>query len=411
MRRHYIKQLRFEEKVRSKLTFSDATKIRLNPLTNQLELKKDSLDKYPTDADLYMAGPLWNPEALTKWEGLHVDPLEENQPAGTTVGLRLGDGTDQRYWGGASWDVASPGDWSTETEVAANITSFPLTGKQLQLIVNLRTTDNDVTPTVSGLCVLMEADFDYLASIIGDSLVPSLAASFGTLVIDFALVVDAGGVNLSLLDLETPFNLVDVLEVYNHDTDPEHLTDIFSAFDSAGKQITVSSAFAVGETAWLKISVAPEIIVNWASQDYIEISKVPAVVIERIDANGNQVTATAVVRDKSASPPTATVMKTPYKLQLNIALTLVGEKTRTLMALQDRALTHAIETPLLRWRALEEELTLTTASEGEFRPRPDLRDEHSSSYSLRLHDVYLWLKPSEQINLVEQVNLGFVRQT
>jgi hypothetical protein len=411
MRRHYVKALRFEELNRRKLTFSDATKIRLNPETNQLELKKTAAGLYPTDADLFVRGPLWHPEALTAWLGLHVDPLEENQPAGTTVGLRLGDGTDDRFWGGSSWDVATPGDWSTEAEVAANIASFPLTGRQLQLVVNLKTTDPKVTPTVEGVCVLLEADFDYLISIVGDSLVPSLRESFGDLVIDFALVVDSGGLNISLLDLETPFNLVDVLEVYNHDTDAEHLTDIFSAFDSDGRQVEVSSSFEPGQTAWLKVQVAPEIIVNWSSQDYIEIQKIPAIVIDRVDASGNHVAGTAQVRDKSASPPTATVLKKPYKLDLDVTLTLIGEKTRTLFALQDRALKHATETPLLRWRAVDEELNMISGREGEFRPRPDLRDEHSSSYSLRLQDVYLWLLPSEQANLVEQFNLEFARQT
>jgi hypothetical protein len=412
MRRHFVKLLRFEELNRRKLTFSDATKIRLNPQTNQLELKADAAGKYPTDADLAVRGPLWHPEALTAWAGLHVDPLEAGQPAGASIGLRLNDGTTDRFWGGAAWDPAGAGNWSTEAEVAANIGSFPLTGRQLQLVVNLRTTDDKVTPTVEGVCVLIEADFDYLASIVGDSLVPSLRESFGDLVIDFALVVDSGGTNLSLLDLETPFNLVDVIEVYNHDTDPEHLVDIFSSFDLDGRQIEVSSAFDPGQTAWLKVKVAPEIMVNWSSQDYLEIEKIPAVVIDRVDVIGNHVFGTAHVRNVADSPrPTATVLKKPYRLRLELTVTLIGEKNRTLFALQDRALTHVTSTPLLRWRAVDEELTLTTGTEGEFRPRPDLRDEHSSSYSLRLHDVYLWLKPSEQANLIEQVNLDLARQT
>lgn len=412
MRRHYVKQLRFEESNRRLLTFSDPAKIRLNPDTNQLELKVQADGKYPTDADLYVRGPLWNPEALTSWAGLHIDPLEAGQPAGTTVGLRLNDGTDDRYWGGASWDIAGPGTWSTEAEVAANIGSFPLAGRQLQLVVNLRTTDPKVTPTVEGACLLLEADFDYLRSIVGDSLVPSLREFFGDLVIDFAIVAESGGTRLSLLDLETPFNLVDVLEVYNHDTDPEHLVDIFSSFDAVGKQIECSSSFDPGQTAWLKLKVEPEIIVNWSSQDYLEIEKIPAVVIDRVDVGGNLVAGTAHVRNKAALPrPTATVLKKPYKLDFDIAVTLIGEKLGTLFALQDRALAHVTDTPLLRWRAVDEQLTMTTGREGEFRPRPDLRDEHSSSYSLRLHDVYLWLKPSEQVNLVEQVNLDFARQT
>ena len=49
MRRSYPKSIRFDEKSRSGLTFSDADKIRLNSQTNRLELKLDSDGKYPTD--------------------------------------------------------------------------------------------------------------------------------------------------------------------------------------------------------------------------------------------------------------------------------------------------------------------------------------------------------------------------
>jgi hypothetical protein len=411
MRRHYVKLLRFKEQMRRKLTFSDPTKIRLNPVTNRLELWANNQGRYSTDDDLFVRGPLWHPEALTAWVGLHVDPLEQRQPAGTSIGLRLGDGTDDRFWGGSSWDVATPGDWSTEAEVAANIGSFPLAGRNLQIVVNLKTTDPKVAPTVEGVCVLMEADFDYLTSIVGDSLVPSLRESFSEVVVDFALVVDSGGTNISLLDLETPFNLVDVLEVYNHDTDPEHLVDLLSSFDPTEKQITVNTPFDPGQTAWLKMQIAPEIKVNWASQDYIELAKVPAVVIDRIDITGHEVFGSAVVRNVATLPrPTAIHMGTPYRVQLDLTITLIGEKSRGLFALQDRSLSHASENPLLHWRAVDEELTMTTASET-IRPRPDLRDDHSSSYSLRLADVFLWLRPSEQKNIVEQFNLDFVRQS
>jgi hypothetical protein len=54
---------------------------------------------------------------------------------------------------------------------------------------------------------------------------------------------------------------------------------------------------------------------------------------------------------------------------------------------------------------VDEEITMRVVSEVEFRPRPDLRDEHGSSYSLRLEEVNLWLGPEETIPLAERVVL------
>lgn len=402
MRRSYPKMIRFEEKNRARLTFSDATKIRLNPETNRLELKKQSDGKYPTDADLYVASWVVNPETLKGLLGFHADPLEQNQPDGTSIRFRLGDGATEYYHDGASWVAAGASDWNTETEVAANIESFPIATLQFQVFVNLATSDPDQTPTCEGCCLMMDVDLDYLPSIVGDSLAASLRERLRP-VIDHALVFDQGGTKVSLLDLETAYNIVSIKSAYDFDADPKRLTDILDSYNPASKTVTLTTALPPGARVWLKIEVEPEVYINWGSQDYIEVEKLPAIVVDRIEGNGAQVWSTAVVRNKSDG--TARVLKRHYRLNLLLDIVIMAGKDRPLFTMMDQALAHAHDNAVLRWRAVDEQISLKTVQEIDFRPRPDLRDEHGSSYSLRLEEINLWLGAEEARYLVERVNL------
>lgn len=402
MRRSYPKAIRFEEKNRAGLTFSDADKIRLNPQTNRLELKADAYGDYPTDADLHVKAWVVNPETLKGLLGFHADPIEDYQPEGTSIRFRIGNGTVEYYHDGGSWVAAGASDWNTEEEVAANIESFPIDQLKFQVIVNLATTDKTVTPTCEGVCLMLDVDLDYLPSIVGDSLGASLREGMRT-VIDHALVFDQGGTKVSLLDLETAYNLVSVEAAYDFDADPNKLTDILDSYNPTSKTLTLTTALAAGTKVWLKLKVEPEVYINWGSQDYIEVEKLPAIVVDRIEGVGAQVWGMASVRNKATK--TARVLKRHYRLSLLMDIVLMAAKDRPLFTMMDQALTHAHDNAVLRWRAVDELLSLKTVTEIDFRPRPDLRDEHGSSYSLRLEEINLWLGSEEARYLVERMNL------
>lgn len=401
MRRSYVKVFRFKEQNRSKLTFSDADKIRLNPDTNRIELKVQADGRYPLDADLYVATWVTNPEALKGLTGFHADPAS-GQPAGASARFRLTDGATEQYHDGGAWVAAGASDWNTEAEIAANISTFETPTQEFGVLVNLATTDKTVTPAVEGVCLMMDVDLDYLPSIVGDSLVPSLRETVRP-VIDHAMVVDAGGAVVALLDLETAYNIVTVEHAFNYSQDPDLLNDILASYDASQKVVNLNTALGKGEKLWLKIRVEPEVIVNWSNQDFFEVEKIPAVAIDRIDAAGAIVAGTAVVRN--VADGTAKVLKRPYRMSIDLDVALMAENNRPLFQMMDQALEHGHENPVLRWRAVDEEITMRVDSEVEFRPRPDLRDEHSSSYSLRLDEVNLWLGPEETIPLTQRVVL------
>lgn len=407
MRQQLCKRFLFEERYRSQLTFSDNTKVRLNSKTNQLELSVQSYDRvsgdpiYSTDTDLTITTWITNPIALTQWLGFMMEPLTPNQPENTQVRFKLNDGTDDLYWDGGAWSVAGAADWNTENEVSANISSFPVASKQFGVVLNLLTTDAGATPTVVDLEILYEVEIDYITSIVVGSLMEDLKDNIRP-VIDFALRAP-GGDQLNLRDVETAFNILTVEAVYNHSDDPTHTTDILSSYNSTSRTITLTGSVARGKDIWITFQVEPEIYLEWGSQDYIEVTKLPAVVIESIDLMGNTVNARFEV--KNLNTYTATIRRVPFRLSAEFDIVLLAEKNRTLLAMMDQVLTYLATTTLLHWRAVDEYLSMYSVDQGLFRQRPTLKDEHANRFTIRVDNIYLWLKPEEVVPLVQQLNL------
>lgn len=408
MSRHkVVKLFKFEERNRDRFTFSDAAKIRLDPKLDQIQLRIQSYECasgkaiYPLDLDLTVETWTTTPQAVRRWLGFSADPRPTLQPAGTTAQYKLNDGTNDRYWGGASWDIAGPTDWNDELTIAANIGSFPVT-QQLKVIVNLVTTDQYETPSLKALSLLMDCEIDFLDSIVHDSLIPSLKTGFRP-VLRFGMLVE-GGAKISLLDVETPYNIIDVVRVFDQDNDPQHATDILSSYDTSDKTITLTTSLERGTTIRFEYETEPGVYLEWSSQDYTEVEKVPAIVISRVQVDGNQIFGECSVNDISV--PHAVVLRFPFRLKLNLDIVLLAEKNRTLLKMWDQALSYASNVLLLPWLALDEVIGLTlTGLKQSFNPTPNLNDVHQSSFTIMLSDIHLWLTPEETIPLVETFNL------
>lgn len=393
----------FEEQNRARLSFSDATKIRLNPKTNQLELSPQGIEistgsqTYPVDADLYVTAWTTNPSALRAWAGFALDPFSPDQPDNTSVGLKLNDGTNDRYWDGGAWSVAGASDWNTEAEVAANIAAFPVTSQILGLVINLQTTDKYTTPTLKAAIALMTCDLDYLRSVVADCLIPSLRDNLRP-VVDFA-VSSSGTAVVSIKGSPIPFNVVNIVGAFNHTDDPNHLTNIFSSWDAATEEVTLTGTVASGKMVWLDIEVEPDVGLSWGSEDYTEVAKVPAVIVESVDIRGNEEIAEFQV--PNADDYTVVRRFQAFRLTLDFGVVLVAGDGRTLLQMQDQALRHSRE--VLTWQDLDEELNLMKVGGPGYRQRPEVGRVKAGSYSLRLSNLYFWTGDEEQGYLVQQV--------
>jgi hypothetical protein len=276
-----------------------------------------------------------------------------------------------------------------------------VTDQKFWLVINLVTTDASVTPTLHHVEVLMDCDIDYFRSIISDALVTSIKEGIRPTIDE---VFDApGGTQCNLRDLETAYNLVSVDAAYNDTDDPKHSTNLLSSYDSASKVVTLTSAVDRGKALWIRFSIEPEVYLNFPSQDYTEVEKIPAVVIDSVELVGNQIAARQDVRNEYAK--NASVRRFPFRLRLEFDVRLLAKRNRVLLAMMDKALEHASETRLLTWPALDEEIPLRTMSEGLFGGRPNLSDVHETGYTLVLDDLHLFFSPEETVPLVENFNL------
>lgn len=394
---------RFEEQYRARLSFSDSTKIRLNPATNALELSPLGIDAstgnqtYSTDADLYVTAWTTNPAALRAWAGFACDPFAPEQPDGGLVKFKLNDGTNDRYWDGAAWSVAGASNWNTEADVAAHIATFPATSQTLGLVINLSTSDRFVTPSLQAVVVVMSCDLDYLLSLVGDSLVPSLRATLRP-VVDFA--VRATGTNkVKITKSPSVLNVVSIVAAFNHTDDPKHLTDIYSSWASATEEVTLTGTVASGKQVWLDIEVEPEVGLSWGSEDYTEVAKVPAVIVESVDIVGAEVAAEFQVAN--ANDLTSFRRFQALRLTLDFGVVLVAGDGRTLLQMQDKALKHG--RGALVWEGVDETYYLTRPGGLSYRPRPSVGRVKASSYTLRLQNVYFWTGADEEGYLIQQV--------
>jgi len=402
----------FEELNRSRLTFSDSSKIRLNPSTNKIELKEQSKDPvtgdpiYSTSDNLWMKTWIANPLAVEQWLLFNAEPYA--QPIGTSVKFKLNNGTSDYYFNGISWVIAGASNWNTATEVCANISTFDSNSKMLAIVVNLKTTDENKTPTLTAVDVLMNCDLDYgyMYSLIAASLIPKLR-EMGRVTVEYAIDAE-GGANISLQGLEINYNIYGIVAAYNHSTDPDHNTNILQAYDSTSKVITLSTSVVRGTSIWILLTVEPEIYLNWGSQDYLELDKIPAIVLESFDVQYFQNYAEASVNDMPSY--LATVRRFPLRLRISFEVVLLAEKNRTLLALLDSMLRFAGRLPVLVWKDLDQGVSLKVGRIS-FTPKSNLEDKHEASLTMLLDNVYIWIKPDEQKPLVQRFVLGLTPQS
>lgn len=407
MTQKLCKRFGFESWNRSTLTFSDSDKIHLNSQTNKVQLKEQSINRltgnpvYPLDTDLTVTTEVSNPLAVRQWLKFSVNPRPDEQPEGTSIRYKLNDGTSDYYWDGGAWSIAGATDWNTEEEISDNIQSFQVIDRKLGIVANLLTTDASQTPTLRSIKVLMNCDIHYLKSIVSESLVPKLRESIRPQ-IDFKLRSE-GSVYINFADFETEYNIVSITAAYNETDDPDHSDNLLASYDTAREVVTLASAVTRGKVVLLKLVVEPEVYVNYGSQDYIEVEKVPAIVVETITKSGNEVSGTLAVPDYSTK--TAVVRRSPFRLSLSFDVRLVAEKTATLFAMMDEVLEFGANNRLLTWRDLDSEISMTIVEEGVTQNRPSLTDKHEALFTLRLDDIYLWLRAEETLYFIQNFNL------
>lgn len=293
-----IKRFDFDERIRKELVFSDPSKIRLNSedlAFPRIELKKDSSGGFPTDPNIFIETPLTTPHAIRKWLQFEITKIGNDQPPGTSIGLKLKTSTDQYFWNGTTWTVATLSDWSTEEEINDNFETFleAVGDNSIGFVINLSTSDSEVTPTATGLKFLGNFDINFLDDIIYKSLIRKLNLEFrSTSEVMFFNNASSSSADLSTILENKGYNITGIESVYNVSDDQLKLSNLLSGYNFGNPRddgftfdpgvVNFSTPIPANKWVVINFHYIPEIMVNTA-EDWFELATFPSIVLEKIE--------------------------------------------------------------------------------------------------------------------------------
>jgi len=281
--RKMLKCFSFEEQFRRDMAELNAG-VRLHPKRNRLELTPIggvvNEGPYPTDPDLHARTRLTTPEACRKWSGFFAILKNAKGSDGallTDVRFRLNDGVNDRYWNGGAnaWVIAAPNNWNTEQEVADNIGAWP--SQSLQVVINLTTTNESVTPFVEEIRLLYDTDLVFLEDYVVRSFIADLRENLRP--VSVMKVDSTGQTTIDLNALQAPFDVVGIDAVYNDTQDPTHFAPLAgTAYDVNTKLLSIPTQ-PNGERITVQFIWRPNVVIR-QSQDFVEIGKIPVIVVD-----------------------------------------------------------------------------------------------------------------------------------
>jgi hypothetical protein len=357
-----IKCFDFLETNRDRITLG--TNVRLNPTINRIQLEEDSSDEYSTDPDLYVKTWITTPQSVKQWlsfESVITHSYDDDQIQLTGHGYRLGNGTNEYWWNGASWEINTT-SWNTEEEIATNITSFSVTEKSIQVIINLTTTNASYTPLLQSVKILYSSDIEFQEDIVRSmisNLKDNIRPNSSHVV---TLTSDTDTIDLiNDFPLKTQHDIVDIDSVFNHDTDSNHDIDIFSSYDSGTKTITLNAVQTTGSKIWIRFIYKPSVAVT-TKRTYTEIGKVPCIVISDINHTAKR----QGQADNSVMNNTTgigTRVKAPSMIDIEFMIRCLTEKALDQHRLIDEIRRHFRQNPSLTSRGMDESYSLQQLGE------------------------------------------------
>lgn len=411
-----VKQFRFAEYERSRIILSSAS-IRLAAGENRVVLTGTRSTvtgglEYSTSDGISVLTWTSNPQAVRAWVGFQVDADYPKAPDGTNptaITYRVSDGATERYWNGSAWVTATTNaHYNTEAEVRDNIASYPVSLRAIAFRAKLRTTDKRFTPVLRAIVVGMRVDIDLFDDLLARSVVPLLRGRQLQVRYAVRMATTASTIDLSSATYKPAANykIVGVAAAFNLTTDPNRMTDVLSSFVVGTQVVTLIGSATVGQAVQLELLVEPEVLVAPGHQDYVEVEKVPAYVLESTDIQARVVHGVRSVRVTGGSTAHSLVQRHPFRATLTVGILLLAESTATWLRMQTTLLRLVTENAVVRSVGLDENYSMRLMNEGTYRARPNLSEAREATATLAIEDVMLYLGAETDETLVAQVLLS-----
>lgn len=400
-----IKRFKFEEENRDRIEL--VSNVRLDPYAHRLKLSE------PYQSSGVAKTWVTHPQSVKQWLGFQavITHATEGGASGgapalveiTGANYRLSDGTDEYWYNGASWEVNTT-DWNTEAEVAANISTFPVTSQQLQIVIQLTTTNLGFTPELVEIRVLWASDIEFHEDLVYRSLVRALRDEVRPIA-DYYIKPGAATTTIDLDDypLKTPYNVVGVDSVYDYNDDSDRVVDLLDSYDSGTKVITLNATLPQDHVAIVRFIYEPEVSVT-TSQDYHEVAKVPALILDDIDfVDAAPLAANDWVVNKGDG--SAVKVYAPIQGDLEVTLLALTDKGVDQQRLKEALQQFFGNNPTLQSTGLDEAYTLWLIDEYDMRNTPSPADIHTGRVRFRIRDVVVYARDSVDSFGVQRFNL------
>ena len=353
------------------------------------------IDFYSTIAIAFVRTKVFQPGVLATFDFVEVigsTPKDENGTQVTSHEFRAHDGTDSRYWGGASWDIAGASDWNSLTDFNANLPAY--TPTQIAVEVRLVTTDDRFTPTMEQLCLRWTGSVvDNFREWVFKTVVRSLKNNIRPLT-DFTIAAPGGtSVDISAY-FDAGYDVTDIIGAFDYTTDPDLATNLFSSYDSNTKIVTLTSAITADNNIWMIAVYKPDVAVT-TSTDYVFNAKVPALWITAISPRGARkqlgVKGPSAI-DRSLSPPQGTAYPLPIPfVDLDFTIATIAPVALDLTRLTQAFAGWMQAHPKLTSPSLDEEVALSQGGTLEWTTdNADTDDARLSTNSFSLLNVPLF---------------------
>lgn len=405
---------------RAATVFSDSTKIRLDPEDYKIKLSlQESNWKYPTDSDLSVRSRTYNPEAVQQLLMIQLNstiPVDEDGADLCTVKMRIYNGTNEMWWNGGVWAIAGAGEWNTEAEINVNISTFDVTERKFAIVLNLQTSDANFTPIVESVFVLWQGEVDWSQDIILDSLTKTVqqeASYFDDAALP-PLPADSTTIDLDDYVDESKLTIVDVEAVYEHVSDPYHLTNLLSSYDTGTKVITLNSTMLSGGVPYIRLKVLAD--VAWDThQDFTELGNLPQVILMNTRTINSSpysfIHSSSIVRRDTNE---AVKTPAPYRMTYQVTMEVRTDRTRGQQRLLDSLISlltngpSTEEGPFLKSYATDRRYRLWLQNEfTSVSPETNLSDIRIFQAEFNIQDVALDLSPAVDTFAVQTLKMGF----
>jgi len=207
---------------------------------------------YSTDAALYVQTPTYEADGL---RGIAAIDIRTDEPTGTTVRLRVGDGDSSwKYWDGGSWsDPGDDSDWSTQAEVVANLDAYVQGKTKVAFQLELKTTDQYETPSLYAIRMIVKiTPISWKEDLVANAMVTDIRDNVRPITVA-QYYLDADTTTIAMKDLYGPlessetegddrldYDIQGIDAVFNLTDDPTRQTNLLSSYNSTTKIITLS---------------------------------------------------------------------------------------------------------------------------------------------------------------------------